>query len=133
MQIPSDRLYTKGHLWIKPLESGVKMGITDFAQDQLDDIVFIDLPATGIFIKAGGFLAGIQHHDGVFELHTPVGGEVLSVNEHLHEEPETVNEDPYENGWLVILKPQGKKLPQLLSAKEYGEHMTSIISENDDL
>lgn len=132
MQIPSDRLYTKDHLWIKPLDTGIILGLTDFAQEQIDDIMYIELPSVGSMIKPEGFLAGIQHHDGVFELHTPVGGEILSVNEHLNEEPETLNEDPYESAWIALMKPQGKKLPKLLSSKEYAEYLKSIPEVNDD-
>ncbi len=132
MLAPNDRLYTKDHLWIKPLDKGIVIGITDFAQAQLDDIVYVELPDVGAVIRADGFVAGIQHHTGMFELHSPVGGEILSVNEHLNEEPETLNEDPYDTGWIALLKPQGKKMPAFLSAKEYTLHLSKMLEPNDD-
>ena len=88
LQLPEDILYAEDHEWAKPEGDKVRVGISDYAQDQLGDIVFVELP-----VKA------------VSEMYMPVGGEVLSVNKTLEDSPELVNKNPYESGWILDIKP----------------------------
>ncbi len=105
MKFPENLKYTKAHEWIR-LEGDVAyVGITDYAQQQLGDIVFIDIPSVGESLDEGEVFGTIEVVKTISDLFLPVGGEILEVNDRLEDNPELVNSDPYGEGWLIQLKP----------------------------
>jgi glycine cleavage system H protein len=105
LQFPEDFLYAKDHEWAKPQGDKVRVGISDYAQDQLGDIVFVELPQIGSRHAKGEQFGTIESVKAVSELYMPLGGEVLSVNKVLEGSPELVNKQPYESGWIIEVKP----------------------------
>lgn len=105
LQLPEDILYAEDHEWAKPEGDKVRVGISDYAQDQLGDIVFVELPQVGIRLGKGEQFGTIESVKAVSEMYMPVGGEVLSVNKTLEDSPELVNKNPYESGWILDIKP----------------------------
>jgi glycine cleavage system H protein len=101
MSVPSDLLYTRSHEWARVDGDVVTIGITHYAQDQLGEVVYVELPEVGLGADAGEELGTLESVKAVAEFLSPVAGEVLEVNERLAEEPNLVNEDPYGDGWLV--------------------------------
>ncbi len=104
LQFPNDYLYAKDHEWAKSEGDKVRVGISDYAQDQLGDIVFVELPQVGTRRTKGEQFGTVESVKAVSELYMPVGGEVLSVNKTIEESPELVNKQPYESGWMVEIK-----------------------------
>ncbi len=118
---PGDLLYSREHEWLRVEGSRGTVGITDYAQGQLGDVVFVDLPAVGQEVTAGRPMAAVESVKSVSDVYAPVGGRVLRVNEELRGRPELVNEDPYGAGWMVELEIRdAAELAGLLSAEEYG-------------
>ena len=105
MQIPQDLQYTDQHEWVRT-EDGIRyrVGITDFAQDSLGDIVYIELPEAGIEVSAGGSFAEIESTKSVAEVFAPAAGTIVAVNEALADAPELMNSDPYGEGWIVVIE-----------------------------
>ncbi|MCZ8523453.1 MULTISPECIES: glycine cleavage system protein GcvH [Paenibacillus] len=122
--------YSEDHEWAAEAEKGtVRVGITDFAQRELGDIVFVELPQVGAVVEAGGSLGTIESVKTVSELYAPVGGRVAKVNEALLGSPEQVNEDPYGAGWVVELavdEPLEQAGAHLLTAEGYLSHLDSL-------
>jgi glycine cleavage system H protein len=120
MAYPDNLLYSKSHEWTKIEGDEATIGITSFAQEQLGDITFVELPEVGDTLSIGDELGSIESVKAASELYMPAGGEVIAVNEDLEDAPEKVNESPFEDGWLIKIKlteePKG-----LLSASEYAE------------
>ncbi|WP_339228683.1 glycine cleavage system protein GcvH [Oceanobacillus sp. FSL K6-2867] len=122
MSLPQDLLYSKEHEWIKKEEGNVRIGITDFAQDELGDIVFVELPEVGDEITADEPFGSVESVKTVSELYAPISGKVVAVNEELEDSPEFVNESPYEKAWMVVVEPSDEaELEQLLSSDAYQE------------
>jgi glycine cleavage system H protein len=120
MNFPDDLKYTADHEWARQKGDRVVVGITDFAQDQLGDVVYVELPAVGDEVKKGESFGVVESTKAVSELFAPVSGKVVEVNDPLVETPETVNEDPYEEGWLIAIEPSDPaELAALLDAKAY--------------
>jgi glycine cleavage system H protein len=119
---PEDLLYTKEHEWIRIAGDTGTVGITDHAQDELGDVVFVELPKVGDKLAAGKALGTIESVKAVSEIFCPVSGEVTEVNTSLVDAPETINADPYGKGWLVRLRIE-KPNEGLLSAKQYEEYI----------
>lgn len=118
-EIPNNLKYTKDHEWALIEGDTVTVGITDFAQSQLGDIVFVELPEVGATLDAGGTFGVVESIKSVSDLYSPITGEVLEVNSDLEGEPEKCNEAPYES-WLVKIKcTQTADLEQLLSPEDY--------------
>ncbi len=117
MSIPGDLQYTKTHEWVRREGDTATVGITDHAQDELGDVVFIELPEEGSSFGAGDAFGTIESVKAVSDLYAPVGGEVVEVNSALEAAPEKVNEDPYGDGWIIRLRVSGEG--DLLSAEEY--------------
>lgn len=101
---PKDVAYTDEHEWVRAEDGQARVGITDFAQDQLTDIVFVELPQEGETYEAGDPFAVLESVKSVSDVYAPVDGEVVAVNDELETSPELVNEDPYGDGWLVVLE-----------------------------
>lgn len=121
MQYPDDVLYTRDHEWARNQPNGtVRVGITDYAQDALGDVVFVQLPAEGSTFKAGDTLGEVESTKSVSEFYAPVSGSVVAVNSSLSEAPEQLNDDPYGDGWICEIKPGGSDaLEGLLDATQY--------------
>lgn len=117
---PDDRLYHKEHLWAKKEADGtVRIGISDFAQQQLDNVIFIDLPSEGDVFKQGESGANLESVKASSDAIMPMSGKVVTVNEMLKDKPELVNSDPYGEGWLMRISPDNPDEGNLLSAAEY--------------
>ena len=124
MNIPDNLKYTKDHEWIRAEGDEAFVGITDFAQGELGDIVFVEVETVGETLGMEEVFGTIEAVKTVSDLNMPVGGEVLEVNARIDSEPEVVNKDPYGDGWLVKIKIQdASELDQLLSAEQYGEEI----------
>ena len=105
LHLPDDVRYTEDHEWARPGGDNVRVGIDDYAQDQLGDIVFVELPQVGDTFKKGEEFGTVESVKAVAELYMPVGGEVLRVNTGLETSPELVNTEPYGEGWMIEVKP----------------------------
>ena len=120
MEFPSNVKYTSEHEWIRIEGDEAYVGITDYAQDQLGDIVFVDIPCVGETLEAGEVFGTIEVVKTISDLFLPVGGEVLEQNEALADNPELVNSDPYGEGWLIKIKPNDvADVDGLLDAEAY--------------
>jgi glycine cleavage system H protein len=123
--IPDGLLYTPDHEYVMETEEPgvVLVGITDYAQGELGDIVYLDLPKPGATFDAHGVFGTIEAVKAVSELYAPLAGEVVAVNERLDKEPALVNSDPYGDGWMIRMKPSGDWKSALLSADAYRERL----------
>jgi glycine cleavage system H protein len=119
LSIPDDRQYTRSHEWVLAEEGTVTIGITDHAQEELGDVVFVELPDVGDTIGAGDSFGTVESVKAVSDLYTPVGGEVVEINSSLEDAPEKINDDPYGEGWIVKLSTSEEA--DLLSPEEYGK------------
>ena len=120
MSTPKDLRYSEEHEWVKEESGNYRIGITHFAQSELGDIVFVELPQVGDEIKADEPFGSVESVKTVSELYAPISGKVLEVNEELEDNPEFVNESPYENAWMVVVEPaDASELEALMSAEEY--------------
>ena len=120
MPSPTDRRYTKEHEWVRVQNDLGTVGITDYAQDQLGDIVYVDLPSPGTQVKQLEKLGEIESVKAVSDLYSPVSGEVVEVNQGVNDRPELVNQSPYEGGWLVRVRlADPAELDALLTAEQY--------------
>ena len=127
MENPTDRKYTKEHEWIKIDGDTAIIGITDFAQDQLTDVVFVELPEVGKQIEQNGNLCVVESVKSVSDILSPVSGEIVEVNNALENSPALVNNDSFEGGWIVKLKVKNEtELDQLMTAEEYDKYLTGI-------
>jgi glycine cleavage system H protein len=109
MEIPDDLLYTEEHEWIRQVGEGlVRIGITDYAQDQLGDVVYVELPDIGKEVVKDDVLVEVESTKSVGEVYAPFAGRVSDINENISNSPELVNQSPYENGWLVLLALDGE-------------------------
>ena len=124
MSSPPDLKYTKEHEWVSVEDDVGTVGITDYAQDQLGDIVYVDLPAVGTKITHLEKFGEIESVKAVSELFSPVSGEVVEVNAALVEKPELVNESPYGEGWMIRVRVSDlSELERLITAQEYDEYL----------
>lgn len=120
MSNPADLVYTKDHEWLDVKDNIVRVGITDYAQEELGDIVFVDLPGVGDQLNEGEPAAVVESVKAVSEIYAPVGGTVSAVNEELEESPELINESPYDKGWILEIQlGEGEALEDTLTMEEY--------------
>jgi glycine cleavage system H protein len=120
MKIPSDLKYTKDHEWVKIVGDEATIGITDFAQGELGDIVYVDVDTEGESLSAEDVFGSVEAVKTVSDLFIPIDGEVLEFNEGVNDAPEIINNDPYEKGWIVKVKVSDpSQLDNLLSAEDY--------------
>jgi glycine cleavage system H protein len=117
LSIPDDLRYTRSHEWVRMEDGTVTIGITEHAQEELGDVVFVELPDVGDTIGAGDSFGSVESVKAVSDLYTPVGGEVVEVNSSLEDAPEKINDDPYGEGWIVKLSTSEEG--DLLSPEEY--------------
>ena len=119
-EVRKDLKYTDTHEWLKLTGDTAKVGITDHAQSELTDIVFVELPEVGKEIKKGDELCVVESVKSVSELYAPVSGKIVNVNKKLEDTPETINKSPYDEGWLVEIKVKDKsEIGSLLDAESY--------------
>ncbi|MCO8267967.1 glycine cleavage system protein H [Haloferax sp. Atlit-12N] len=121
-EIPDDRKYLESHEWTTTEGDAVRIGISDFAQDELGDVVFVELPAEGDELAAGEEFGVVESIKAVSDLYAPISGTVTAVNEELFDAPELLNDDPYGDGWMLELEPADEsEFDDLLSPEEYRE------------
>ena len=119
--VPDNLNYTEEHEWLKVQEDGqARVGITDYAQDSLSDVVFVELPEVGEQFAKGDVMAVAESVKAASDIYAPISGKIISINEKLEESPELVNESPYEFGWMVLIEPEGE-VNGLLDATSYRE------------
>ena len=120
MNVPDDLRYTKDHEWVRMEGARARMGITDYAQDALGDIVFVQLPELGVMLDEGQSLSEVESTKSVSDIYAPVKGTVVEVNEDLVDGPQRLNEDPYGEGWICIIEPdESTSYGSLLDADAY--------------
>ena len=120
LNFPEEIRYTETHEWASPAGETVKIGISDYAQDQLGDVVFVELPQTGESLARGAEFGTVESVKAVSELYMPVGGEIVAVNSSLEDAPEMVNNTPYSDGWMIEVKPDNPaELDSLLTRDAY--------------
>ena len=117
MSVPGELQYTKTHEWVRVEGETATVGITEHAQDELGDVVFVELPEEGRTLDAGEAFGAVESVKAVSDLYAPLAGEVVEVNGALGDSPEKINEDPYGDGWILKLRVSGE--PDLLSAEDY--------------
>jgi glycine cleavage system H protein len=128
-EIPGDLKFLKSHEWARVEDDGlVRVGISDHAQEQLGDLVYVELPEIGSAVKTGAGAAVVESVKAASDIYTPVSGEVVAVNELLNDKPETINEDAFGEGWIFLVRPSDRaELDELLDAQAYEE-----LVENED-
>ncbi len=131
--VKGDRYYTKDHEWALVRNGKAQIGITDYAQRLLGDIVFIDLPQEGQNIDAGDTLANIESVKNVAPVYSPLTGSVIEINDQLSDEPTLINEDPYDAGWIVIIElSDPAEVEDLMPAEDYAELLAEIVKEEEE-
>ncbi|MEC2071164.1 glycine cleavage system protein GcvH [Alkalihalophilus marmarensis] len=125
--VPKELKYSEEHEWVKVEDDKVRIGITDFAQSELGDIVFVELPEVGDDIEANEPFGSVESVKTVSELYAPISGKVVEINEELDDSPEFVNESPYEKAWMIVVEPKDtNEVDKLMNDSEYAE----MISED---
>jgi glycine cleavage system H protein len=128
--VPTDLKYTRDHEWLRQQDGRVVVGITDHAQKQLGDVVYVELPKVGDTFDAGDALGTVESVKAVSEVYAPISGKVVKVNESLGESPELLNEDPFGEGWIIELQPSdSKQLSELLDAQAYVDYIKEEAAE----
>ncbi|HAF69467.1 MAG TPA: glycine cleavage system protein GcvH [Acidimicrobiaceae bacterium] len=120
MDTPDELRYSSDHEWVRIENSLAHIGITDFAQDALGDVVYVELPEVGLPVSANSAFAEIESTKSVSDVFAPISGEVVGINDALEDRPELVNEDPYGEGWICVIKPsEESEFDQLMDAQSY--------------
>lgn len=121
MKVPDDLWYSEDHEWARLEDGRVRVGITDYAQDALGDVVFVELPAAGTTVASGESFGEVESTKSVSELYAPVSGTIVEVNDALGDTPEQLNDDPYGDGWICVIEPDDPTgaLDHLLDAAGY--------------
>jgi len=120
MNVPDDLRYTRDHEWARLEDGKVRVGITDYAQDALGDVVFVQLPEPGASVDSGGSLSEVESTKSVSDIYAPLAGTVAEVNSELADAPQKLNEDPYGEGWICLIEPtDAGAFEQLLDAEAY--------------
>lgn len=127
MSVPNDRKYTKEHEWVSTSADLVCVGITDYAQLELGDVVFVDLPEVGKSVAKGDSVANVESVKAVSDVYAPLTGTIVEVNSALSESPELVNSSPYDDGWFVKIRPESATGgADLLDAAAYASHVEEL-------
>ena len=121
MQIPEGLRYTENHEWVAVEDGSVRIGITDYAQDALGDVVFVDLPDVGTDATAGEPFAEIESTKSVADVYAPISGTIAAINEALIDAPETINGDPYGEAWFVVIEGDTAAVEDLMDPAAYAE------------
>ncbi len=127
MNVPANLRYTKEHEWAGDRNGKCLVGITDYAQHALGDVVYVELPAVGATVTKGKSFGTVESVKAVSDIYAPVDGKVVEVNNNLSSSPELVNSSPYENAWMIVIEPTNKtQLNELLDAKQYTGFLAEI-------
>ena len=122
MNVPEGRRYTKDHEWALLDDGRVRIGITDYAQDALGDVVFVQLPEPGTEVQAGSAIGEVESTKSVSDVYAPVSGRVVEINAELSDAPQRLNEDPYGEGWICVIQPtEPGSVEALMEASAYSE------------
>ena len=120
MDIPSELSYSPDHEWVRVEDGRARIGITDYAQDALGDVVFVDVPEVGATVERGATVSEVESTKSVSEIYAPIGGTIVEVNADLADNPQKLNDDPYGDGWIFVIEPaDGSHLGELLDAEGY--------------
>ncbi len=131
--VKGDRYYTKEHEWVLVKSGNAQVGITDYAQRMLGDIVYVELPAKGEVTEAGETLINIESVKNVAPVYSPITGTVVEINELLEEEPHLINESPYDAGWIAIIEMSDpSEVEDLMTAEDYAEFLAEIVKEENE-
>ena len=127
-QVPAEFYYTKEHEWVRIEGDKCRIGVTDYAQDSLHEIVYVDLPKVGAKVAQMQSLGTVESVKAVADVYSPISGLVLEVNNELSDAPELVNKSPYEKGWITIIKPDDmrKEMPSLMTPEAYRDLVKKI-------
>ncbi len=124
LEYPDDLYYSKEHLWVRVTGNRGTVGITDFAQQEMGEIIYVELPTEGSPIEQNEVFGSLESSKTVAELYSPISGEIISINKDLDEEPSMINDDPYGKGWLISVElDDPTELEELLSASEYEDFL----------
>ena len=130
MDSPVELRYSRDHEWVRMESSVARIGITDFAQDALGDVVYVELPEVGLVVTANSAFAEIESTKSVSDVFAPVSGEVIEVNDVLEERPELVNEEPYGDGWICVIQPSAEaELDELMDSESY---KSFVVEESEE-
>lgn len=122
MSLPKDYKYSEEHEWVKDEDGKVRIGITEFAQSELGDIVFVELPEVGDELEADEPFGSVESVKTVSELYAPISGKVVEINEELEDSPELVNESPHDRAWMIVIDPSNpEQMEELMDADAYQE------------
>lgn len=122
MNVPDDRRYTRDHEWVKLEDNQARVGITDYAQDALGDVVFVQLPERGCAVQAGDSFSEVESTKSVSDIYAPLSGTVVEINNDLSDAPQRVNEDPYGAGWICLIEIADiNAYDELLDAESYSQ------------
>ncbi|MGC9007324.1 MAG: glycine cleavage system protein GcvH [Sulfurihydrogenibium sp.] len=131
-KIPENLYYTKEHIWVKIENDVATIGITDYGQKQLGDVVFVDLPEVGREVESGEVIASVESIKAVSEVYSPVTGKIISVNEDLANDPSVINSDPYGDGWIAdIQMSDPSEVEDLMTAEDYKAYLEEVESEEE--
>ncbi|PMP64035.1 MAG: glycine cleavage system protein H [Sulfurihydrogenibium sp.] len=131
-KIPENLYYTKEHIWVKIENDVATIGITDYGQKQLGDVVFVDLPEVGREVESGEVIASVESVKAVSEVYSPVSGKIISVNEDLANDPSVINADPYGDGWIAdIQMSDPSEVEDLMTAEDYKAYLEEVESEEE--
>ena len=125
MNIPENLLYSSDHEWVRIEDGKAVIGITDYAQDALGDVVFVDLPDIGGIVNSGQTITEVESTKSVSDIYAPIPGTIIEVNHDLVDAPELLNEDPYGDGWICAIELSDNSSTDLLSPQQYGELIES--------
>ncbi|MHA1594831.1 MAG: glycine cleavage system protein GcvH [Candidatus Baldrarchaeia archaeon] len=130
-EVPEDLYYSKDHLWAKVEDGKVRVGITDYAQKELRDIAFVSLPEVGTEVKQFEKFGEIESVKTVAELISPISGKVIEVNASLEDEPDLVNNDPYGEGWMIVVEATNldEELKNLMNAEAYANYIKELLKQ----
>jgi glycine cleavage system H protein len=133
MEYPDDLYYNREHIWVRVQGNRGTVGVTDFAQREMGELLFVDLPEEGTQVEKDDVFGTIESSKTVAELHSPLSGGVLSINKDLEEEPSLVNDDPFGNGWLVVIEVENpQELEDLLNAADYEDFLEQKDEEDEE-
>ena len=122
MNVPDELRYSKDHEWVRMEDGRARIGITDYAQDALGDVVFVQVPSVGTAVTSGSSVSEVESTKSVSEVYSPLTGTVVEANDELADAPERLNEDPYGQGWICVIEPaEPDELDRLLDARDYRE------------
>lgn len=124
IQLPGELLYSPDHEWLRPEDGLARVGLTDYAQDQLGDIIYVELPSIGVRIAQGAIFATVESVKSVSDCFMPLSGEIIAVNGLLADDPALLNQNPYGDGWIVLVKPDDPAaVSQFMTAQAYLAHL----------